>query len=163
MKRISVLLFASFLGLLLWAQRSIIIYLGNVGKESIKISEVDTVRFKDGKILIEGKDEKAYNIADVDSATFDLGARDTVFITYQNSSVIIDNPYGEEGIETYTDAAHVTLVSHVGKKGSITNDFHFLIVADLIKHFEFFVSTDFKSETYACCEHYSDENSYWFK
>ena len=37
MKRISVLLFASFLGLLLWAQRSIIIYLGNVGKESIKI------------------------------------------------------------------------------------------------------------------------------
>lgn len=119
MKRISVLLFASFLGLLLWAQRSIIIYLGNVGKESIKISEVDTVRFKDGKILIEGKDEKAYNIADVDSATFDLGARDTVFITYQNSSVIIDNPYGEEGIETYTDAAHVTLVSHVGKKGVV--------------------------------------------
>ena len=74
MKRFSILLFASFLGLLLWAERSIIFYLGNEVKESIKISDVDTVRFKDGKILVEGKNKKSYDISAVDSATFGSGA-----------------------------------------------------------------------------------------
>ena len=89
MKRFSILLFAFFLGLLLWAERSIIFYLGNEEKESVKISDVDTVRFKDGKILVEGKNKKSYDISDVDSATFDLGSKDTVFITYNNNSVVV--------------------------------------------------------------------------
>ena len=119
MKRFSILLFASFLGLLLWAERSIIFYLGNEVKESIKISDVDTVRFKDGKILVEGKNKKSYDISAVDSATFGSGAGDTVFITYQNNSVVIENPYGEDAIETQTNDAHVSLISHVGKKGVV--------------------------------------------
>ena len=119
MKRFSILLFASFLGLLLWAERSIIFFLGNDEKESIKISDVDTVRFKDGKILVEGKKQKSYNISAVDSATFDLGGGDTVFITYQNNSVVIENPYGADAIETQTNDAHVSLISHVGKKGVV--------------------------------------------
>jgi hypothetical protein len=119
MKRFSILLFAFFLGLLLWAERSIIFYLGNDEKESVKISDVDTVRFKDGKILVEGKNKKSYDISDVDSATFDLGSKDTVFITYNNNSVVVDNPFGADAIETNTKDAHVTLVSHVGKKGVV--------------------------------------------
>ncbi len=119
MKRFSILLFASFLGLLLWAERSIIFYLGNEVKESIKISDVDTVRFKDGKILVEGKNKKSYDISAVDSATFDLVSKDTVFITYQDNSVVIENPYGADAIETQTSDAHVSLISHVGKKGVV--------------------------------------------
>ncbi|MCQ2210552.1 MAG: carbohydrate-binding domain-containing protein [Paludibacteraceae bacterium] len=119
MKRILILIFTIFVGLLLWAQKSIIFHIGNIGKDSIKISDIDTVRFNNGKISVEGKETRTYNISDVDSATFDLGARDTVFITYQNNSVTIDNPYGEEAIETYTNDAHATLISHVGKKGVV--------------------------------------------
>lgn len=119
MKRFSILLFAFFLGLLLWAERSIIFYLGNEEKESVKISDVDTVRFKDGKILVEGKNKKSYEISDVDSATFDLGSKDTVFITYNNNSVVVENPFGADAIETNTKDAHVSLVSHVGKKGVV--------------------------------------------
>lgn len=119
MKRLFILIFTIFAGLLVWAQRSIIFHIGTTGKDSIKISDVDTVRFNNGKILVEGKETRSYDIANVDSATFDLGARDTVFITYQNNIVTIDNPYGPDAIETYIDDARATLISHVGKKGVV--------------------------------------------
>lgn len=120
MKRVLFLLTSIFLCLFLWAQKSMVLHLGTLGKEIFQISDTDTIRFKEGKVFIETKDKNlSYSIAEVDSATFDLGGKDTVFVTYQNNTAVIENPYGEELVTTSTDGANVTIVSHAGKKGIV--------------------------------------------
>ena len=111
MKRVLFLLTSIFLCLFLWAQKSMVLHLGTLGKEIFQISDTDTIRFKEGKVFIETKDKNlSYSIAEVDSATFDLGGKDTVFVTYQNNTAVIENPYGEELVATSTDGANVTKI-----------------------------------------------------
>ena len=119
MKRIFFLFTAIFLCLFLWAQKSMIFHLGLLGKEVVNISDTDTIRFKNGKLIIEGEKNKEYKISEIDSATFALGEKDTVFVTYQDNSVVVDNPFGEEAVETSVDGSHVSILSHVGKKGVV--------------------------------------------
>ncbi len=120
MKRVVFLLTSICLCLFLYAQKSIIFHLGTLGTEIFQISETDTIRFKNGKVTVEGNGKNwSHDIAGIDSATFSLGMGDTVFITYQNGAATVLNPYGEDLVETHVDGAAVSILSHADKKGIV--------------------------------------------
>lgn len=130
MKKYIVLAGTVLTALLVLAQNKINFHFTTGGSESIYVTEIDTIRFKKGKIIVEGP-EKNYDISSVESATFSLdevSGGDTVFVTYNGSSVKVDNPFGD--VEVTTSGAEVTVVSAANVKdivyylsGSSTNGF----------------------------------------
>lgn len=118
MKRNIILIACMFIGLFVWAQTTIIFHFGS-DKASLPAESVDTIRFKDGKILLESLNGKTtdYDLSDIDSVTFGMDKGDTVFITYNGNSVTIDNPF--DNVNVHTDDAEVTVISEEGKKGIV--------------------------------------------
>lgn len=118
MKRNIILIACMFIGLFVWAQTTIIFHFGS-DKTSLPAESVDTIRFKDGKILLESLNGKTtdYDLSDIDSVTFNMSKGDTVFVTYKGSSVTIDNPF--DNIDAYADGSDVTIISSEGQKGIV--------------------------------------------
>ncbi|MBR5374919.1 MAG: carbohydrate-binding domain-containing protein [Paludibacteraceae bacterium] len=118
MKRNIILIACMFIGLFVWAQTTIIFHFGS-DKASLSTESVDTIRFKDGKILLESQDGKTtdYALNDIDSVTFGMEKGDTVFVTYKGRSVTVDNPF--DNIEVVTDGSDVNIISSEEQKGIV--------------------------------------------
>lgn len=118
MKRNIILIACMFIGLFVWAQTTIIFHFGS-DKASLPAESVDTIRFKDGKILLESLNGKTtdYDLSDIDSVTFGMKKGDTVFVTYKGSSVTVDNPF--DNIEVVTDGSDVNIISSEDQKGIV--------------------------------------------
>ena len=90
--------------------------------ESHDVESVDTIRFNNGVITVEGVN-KTYNVADVDSVTFTLdeaaSTGDTVFVTYNGSSVVIENPYDGLVNVTSGSSSQVFITSAADIKGIV--------------------------------------------
>ncbi len=100
-----------FAGLVVWAQTRMSFHFSSGDQSSIYVADIDTIRFQKGRIIVEGAD-KSYEIAQVDSATFDVEpilSGDTVFITYKGSEVEVLNPF--ESVTITRDGAAVRVVS----------------------------------------------------
>ena len=97
MKRHILFLISIVVGLAMLAQSRVNFHLTTQLIESFNLSDVDTIRFKEGYAYVEGKNEQSYQIESIDSVTFTLesGALqgDTVFVTYNASEVTVVNPY----------------------------------------------------------------------
>ena len=120
MKRKITLIGSAFACFLLLAQSQMNFHFTSGSKESIELSSIDTIRFKNGQIIVEGTANKTYQVAGVDSATFDVEAEsthDTIFITYNGSNVTIDNPYST--VSVTADGANVTAVSSADIKNIV--------------------------------------------
>ena len=118
MKRNIILIACMFIGLFVWAQTTIIFHFGS-DKASLPAESVDTIRFKDGKILLESLNGKTtdYDLSNIDSVTFGMKKGDTVFVTYKGSSVTVDNPF--DNIEVVTDGSDVNIISSEDQKGIV--------------------------------------------
>ncbi|MCR5570580.1 MAG: carbohydrate-binding domain-containing protein [Paludibacteraceae bacterium] len=120
MKKYLMLLAAGSFAALLFAESKMDFHLLGGLTESFGISVIDTIRFHDGVMSVEGPD-KQYAVADVDSATFSFDqtavAGDTVFITYNGNSVVVDNPYSS--VVANVSDADVVISSQEGKKGIV--------------------------------------------
>lgn len=122
MKRILILCITALFGLIMLAQTEMNFHLiGNV-VESLRVSDIDTIRFSQGDIVIEGAENKTFHVADVDSATFSLESvpmaeGDTVFVIYDNDKAMVINPYGN--VYETVSGADVTIVSEEGLKGIV--------------------------------------------
>ena len=120
MKKRFIFILAASVALLLWAESKMIFHFSGGSLESINLSDIDTIRFNNGDIVV-GKANKQYTIAVVDSATFELenSVGDTVFVTYNGSSVNVINPYPEDSITVVSDGANVEVASSVDRKGVV--------------------------------------------
>ena len=120
MKKYLMLLAAGSFAALLFAESKMDFHLLGGLTESFGISVIDTIRFHDGVMSVEGPD-KQYAVADIDSATFSFDqtavAGDTVFITYNGNSVVVDNPYSS--VVANVSDADVVISSQEGKKGIV--------------------------------------------
>lgn len=112
MKKYVVLILAALTALLVLAQTRMNFHLLSGDSDSVYVSEIDTIRFKKGKVILEGA-SKEYEVAALDSATFTMESSgtdgDTVFITYKNDDVEVVNPF--ESVTITRDGAAVTVVS----------------------------------------------------
>ena len=117
MKKHIILTLLFFTSLFIWAESTIIFHFSEREK-SLSISQVDTIRFKNGEILIETHEgAENYDLGKVDSVTFGMSKGDTVFITYNGNSVTVDNPF--DNVSVHADDAEVTVISEEGKKGIV--------------------------------------------
>ncbi len=135
MKKRFLLLLAASVALFVWAENRMNFFLEGGLFESINLSQIDTIRFSNGNIVVEGAG-KSYAVTKVDSATFTLEdapqvAGDTVFVTYNGSSVTVDNPFAEVAVAT--DGANVTITSNAQKKGIV----YYLSGASTVGSFNF--------------------------
>lgn len=89
--------------------------------KTFNISEIDTIRFSDGYINIEGSVSESISVAEVDSATFTLTNSDTygdtVFVTFDGDDAMVQNPYSN--ISVTTDGANVSINSAADIKGVV--------------------------------------------
>lgn len=112
MKKYVVLILAALTALLVLAQTRMNFHLLSGDSDSVYVSEIDTIRFKKGKVILEGA-SKEYEVAALDSATFTMEGSgtdgDTVFITYKNDGVEIVNPY--DAVSVKREGADVSVVS----------------------------------------------------
>lgn len=97
MKRLFLFLIGLFLSYSVFGAH--VFYLHNGGEivEDEKCSDLDTLRFIDGKafFIMEDDEEMVYDIAAIDSLSFDeiLTASDTVFVTFQDGQApVVINP-----------------------------------------------------------------------
>lgn len=97
MKRLFLFLIGLFLSYSVFGAH--VFYLHNGGEivEDEKCSDLDTLRFIDGKafFIMEDDEEMVYDIAAIDSLSFDeiLTASDTVFVTFQDGQTpVVINP-----------------------------------------------------------------------
>ena len=120
MKKRFIFILAASVALLLWAESKMVFHFSGGTLESINLSDIDTIRFYDGNIIV-GKANKQYTVSVVDSATFDLEqvTGDTVFVTYNGSSVNVINPYPEDSVTVLSDGANVEVASSIDKKGVV--------------------------------------------
>ncbi len=118
MKRYFFLAISTLIGLVMLAQQTQMNFHLSIGSiVSFPISDIDTIRFHNGVISIEGVNTE-YDILDVDSATFTQSeAGDTVFVTYNGNSVTVDNPYPSISVEQ--EGANVALRSSADMKGVV--------------------------------------------
>lgn len=119
MKRYLILLCSVMLGLVLLAQTKMNFFFFDGGLETINVKDIDTIRFKNGVISVEGPN-RSFDVMQVDSATFSFEEAtqgDTVFVTYDGNDVVIDNPYSS--ILVTKEGANVSLRSSVGQKGVV--------------------------------------------
>ncbi len=122
MKRIIFFTIAVFIGVIMLAQTKMNLHLIGDVVESIKVSDIDTIRFSNGNIIVEGVKNQVYSIADVDSVTFSFEnspvmGTDTVFVVYDGASARVINPY--DNVSESISGADVTLISDAGKKGIV--------------------------------------------
>lgn len=125
MKKNLVLLFVVSFTLISWAGNKVIFHMKSGESEKLELAEFDTIHFNDTKITVGGIG-KTYDSNDVDSLTFELSAieeqetsGDTVFITYNESSVVIDNPFADSLLNIITDGAAVSITSLANQKGIV--------------------------------------------
>lgn len=90
--------------------------------KTFNISEIDTIRFSDGYINIEGTVSESISVAEVDSATFTLPNSssydgDTVFVTFDGNNAEVLNPHS--AISVITDGANVSIKSAADTKGIV--------------------------------------------
>ena len=121
MKRHILFLISIVVGLAMLAQSRMNFHLTTQLIESFNLSDIDTIRFKEGYAYVEGKNEQSYQIESIDSVTFTLesGALqgDTVFVTYNASEVTVVNPYPSVSVET--NGADVIVIPSTGQKGIV--------------------------------------------
>ncbi|MCQ2209758.1 MAG: carbohydrate-binding domain-containing protein [Paludibacteraceae bacterium] len=122
MKRNISLFIAVFVGVLMLAQTKINFHMSDSSVNSFQISDIDTIRFSNGNVKIEGVDSQSYEISLVDSATFSFDSLtssigDTVFVRYDGNQVSVDNPYSS--IDVYSDGANVIVSSAANIKGVV--------------------------------------------
>lgn len=120
MKKYITLFTAASACVLLLAQSKMNFHIGSL-IESFNITDVDTIRFNNGVMSVEGPN-KSYQVANVDSATFSLeqtaaAEGDTVFVTYNGNNVTIDNPYSS--ITATSTGANVVISSAANTKGIV--------------------------------------------
>jgi hypothetical protein len=124
MRKYLVVMMVSF-SLLSWAGNKIVFHLKSGVSEKLDLSEKDTVHFNESKITL-GSIGKSYEAGEVDSLTFELAtpteeevSGDTVFITYNDNSVFIKNPFADSLLNVSTDGAAVNIISTANKKGIV--------------------------------------------
>lgn len=101
------------------AEGSLMRFHSGAKTESVKISDIDTIRFSGGKINLKGNAPKVFDISSVDSVTFatEPASGDTVFVTFNGSSAEVVNPY--PNIAAKTSGANVSIASSAGIKGIV--------------------------------------------
>ncbi|MCQ2218396.1 MAG: carbohydrate-binding domain-containing protein [Paludibacteraceae bacterium] len=117
MKRYLTLFLSVLVSLVMLAQTKMVFHFSTGDSETISVTDIDTIRFNNGVISVEGAD-CSYNISQIDSATFSVSnPSDTVFVTFDGSNVVVDNPYPNILVEK--EGANVTLRSSANVKGVV--------------------------------------------
>lgn len=119
MKKLCVLSAASIAAFMLYAQDKMNIYIGN-SSESISIEDIENIKFKDGVMTISGKETKSIDVPAIEYADFTLdeAKSDTVFVTFNNESVSV-NDYTWDKVSYTANGANISFSSSQNEKGIV--------------------------------------------
>lgn len=110
------------------------------GVVQLLISDIDSVFFNDAGTLAyfqTSQNLTEFSLSDIDSITFDNSIDSTVYITYNGSTVTVENPFESLGVLVNVSGANVTVNANSGISNvkyalsGITTDGMFKIYSDL--------------------------------